>query len=157
MDLKYKKLTVHNSEDLLDLWGDPDVIRYTNIKEPCDLIAVKERIKRLAAFDTFSVALEDYKIGVVGCPCINAEKAAYGLFYQIKKNYWGKGIASVATEWMIHYMKGKYANPTFYADVVVNNIASERILVRRGFSCISQQVDSFERNGIKMDVHNYRL
>jgi len=157
VDLKYIELTEQNAEELLGLWDDPDVIRYTNIKEPCDLTTIKMRIKRLAAFDTFSVCFGDTLIGVIGCPCIDAEKAIYGLFYQLKKDYWGKGIASAAAEWMIDYMKEKYAHPTFYADVVVSNIASERILVHRGFSCISQQVASFERDRTKMDVHNYRL
>lgn len=157
MKLQYKKLTEHDAEELLGLWGDPEVIRYTNITEPCNLTTIKERIKRLAAFDTFSVFFEDTLIGVVGCPCIDAKNAEYGLFYQLKKDYWGKGIASAATKWMIDYMKGKYSNPTFYADVVVNNIASEKILVHRGFSFISQQVAFFERDSIKMDVNNYRL
>ena len=157
MDLNYTKLTERYAEKLQGLWDDPDVIRYTNIKSPCDLTAIKMRIKRLAAFDTFSISIGDTLVGVVGCPCIDAQANAYGFFYQLKKAYWGRGIASVAAKWIIDYMKGKYVHPTFYADVVANNIASERILVNLGFSCISQQIASFEREGIQMDVHNYRL
>lgn len=63
----------------------------------------------------------------------------------------------MAAEWMINFIKRKYVHPTFYADVVANNIASESILVNLGFSCISQQAASFEQDGIQMDVHNYRL
>lgn len=57
MDSNYIKLTEHDAEKLQGLWDDPDVIRYTNIKEPCDLTAIKMRIKRLAAFDTFSISI----------------------------------------------------------------------------------------------------
>ena len=157
MDLNYIKLTDHDAEKLQGLWDDPDVIRYTNIEEPCDMTAIKMRIKRLAAFDTFSISTGGTLVGVVGCPCIDAQANVYGFFYQLKKAYWGRGIASAAAEWMINYMRGKYVHPTFYADAVAYNIASERILVNLGFSCISQQAASFERDGIQMDVHNYRL
>ena len=157
MELNYKKLAEHNAEELKGLWDDPDVIRYTNVKEPCDLTAIKIRMESFAASDTFSILIGDTLVGVVGCPCIDAKAAAYGLFYQLKKAYWGRGIATLAAEWIIDYMNEKYVHPTFYADVVTNNIASESILVHLGFTCISEQVISFKRDGIQMDVHNYRL
>ena len=34
----------------------------------------------------------------------DAEKQSYGLFYQFKKEYWGKGMASVAIQWLVDVM-----------------------------------------------------
>jgi len=52
-------------------------------------------------------------------------------------------------------MKQKYKNATLFADVVVDNIASEKILQKFGFEKFSEEL--IERDGIKLKVHNYKL
>ena len=52
-------------------------------------------------------------------------------------------------------MKQKYKIATLYADVVVDNVASEKILKKFGFEQISEEL--IERDGIKLKVHNYKL
>jgi ribosomal-protein-alanine N-acetyltransferase len=54
------------------------------------------------------------------------------------------------------FYEKKYGEVTFFADVVVNNIASEKILRHFGFELISEE-NGFGRNGIKMKIHNYKL
>ena len=89
--LKYQALDDIFVEDLLNIWCDKEVIKYTNIKTPCTLSEAKNRIKNLKDFDAFVVSNEDGVIGIIGCPCINKEKLEFGLFYQFCKSSWGKG------------------------------------------------------------------
>ncbi|UPA32214.1 GNAT family N-acetyltransferase [Terrisporobacter glycolicus] len=154
--LKYQPLDHTFIADLLHIWSDEDVIKYTNIKTPCTLAEVKDRINTLKDFDVFVVSNKDGMIGIIGCPCINKEKLQFGLFFQFCKSSWGKGYATKAIEWLLKFMREKYNQITLFADVVENNIASEKILQHFGFKLISQQ-HGFERNGVKMKIHNYIL
>ncbi len=52
-------------------------------------------------------------------------------------------------------MKQKYINPVLFADVVVDNAASEKILQKFGFEQIAEEL--IERDGIKLKVHNCKL
>lgn len=154
--LEYLLLDESFAYDLLRIWSDEDVIRYTNIKEPCTLDIIMDRIKRLRDYDIFVVNNEGGTIGIIGCPCIDKSKKEYGLFYQFCKSSWGQGYATMAIEWLLSYMKRKYTDVTIFADVVVDNVASEKILKRYGFKFIGHG-DIFERDGIKMKIHSYRL
>lgn len=153
--LKYQPIEDIFADDLLNIWSDEDVIKYTNIKIPCTLEKVRERIEVLKDFDVFVVSNKDGVIGIIGCPCIDKEKLQFGLFYQFCKSSWGKGYATKATEWLLNFMREKYNEITLFADVVDANIASEKILQHFEFDLISE--DTIERNGVKMKIHNYRL
>lgn len=157
MNLKYEVLDEIHATDLISIWSDEHVIRYTNIEVPCSLNEITERINFLKLFDVFIVRYKGDVIGVIGCPCIDKSQWQYGVFYQFKQTIWGQGCATQATKWLLNYMKKKYTNATFYADVVTENVASEKILKHFGFELISQEESSFERNGIKMTIRNYRL
>lgn len=156
-DLEYEPLTENHAEDLITLWGDEDVIYYTNIPEPSSLSQIMQRICCLIHYDVFVVRHKREVAGVVGCPCINKYNKEYGVFYHFKKKFWNKGIASQSMKWLLNYMKTTYPSATLYADVVANNIASEKILKNFGFSFISSDENGFERNGTKMTVRIYRL
>ena len=153
--LKYQPIEDIFADDLLNIWSDEDVIKYTNIKIPCTLEKVRERIEVLKDFDVFVVSNKDGVIGIIGCPCIDKEKLQFGLFYKFCKSSWGKGYATKATEWLLNFMREKYNEITLFADVVDANIASEKILQHFEFDLISE--DTIERNGVKMKIHNYRL
>lgn len=152
-DLTYLPLNNLHAESLLPIWSEEDVIKFTNIQTPCTLEDVRNRIDRLRNSDVFVVIQEENVIGIIGCPCIDKEKLQYGIFYQFSKSAWGKGIATASTKWLLQFMEHKYLNPTLFADVVVDNVASVKILNRFGFKLVSETL--FERNGVKMKIHNY--
>ena len=154
-ELMYIPLNDSHAESLLPIWSDEAVIKFTNIQLPCTLEEVYDRIQVLKQFDVFVVVQNEAVIGVVGCPCLDKERAEYGLFYQFYKSTWGNGIATIATRWLLDFMEHKYLNLTLFADVVIDNIASERILNTLGFKLVSEE--PFERNGIKSKIHSYTL
>lgn len=155
-ELKYQPLDDTFAEALLNIWSDEEVIKYTNIKKSCTLSEIKDRINTLKDFDVFIVSNKDGVIGIIGCPYIDKEKLQFGLFYQFCKSSWGKGYATKSTKWLLEFMREKYDEITLFADVVQDNVASEKILRYFGFKFISKE-DCFERNGVKMKIHNYRL
>lgn len=154
--LKYERLNDTHANSLLTIWADEEVIRYTNIKVPCTLVEIKERINILKDFEVFMVSDEEGFCGVIGCPCMDQATAQYGIFYQFQKSRWGKGYATRTVEWLIEYMRNKYKGCTLLADVVENNMASEKILKKSGFKYVSEE-NGFERNGIRMKIHHYKL
>lgn len=153
--IKYMPINEQYAEDLKLVWSDEDVIRYTNVKVPCTLEEIQDRITRFSEHEVFVVCYKEKVIGVIGCPTINEEKKEFGVFYQFQKAVWGQGIATIAAKWLIQYMKEKYEEVTLYADVVFDNVASEKILKALGFRFVSEEREGFERDGKKMDIHNY--
>lgn len=155
--LEYEKLKKDHADVLLSLWSDEDVIRYTNIKEPCSIEEIEDRISRLAVFDVFAVKYNGDIAGVIGCPAVDSNAHKFGFFYQFKKQYWNKGIATDSVCWLLKYMKEKYVDAILYADVVADNTASEKILKLFGFELVSVLENEFERDGVKMNINNYIL
>lgn len=154
-ELKYQALDYCHQEGLLDIWNDPDVIRYTNMCLPCTVENVKQRIEIFKPLDVFAVIKEERLIGTIGCPPINKTTLQFGLFYQFCKSSWGQGNATIATKWLLDYMKQKYKSVTLFADVVVDNVASEKILQKFGFKQFPEE--TIERDGKTLKVHNYQL
>ncbi len=154
-ELQYESIDVCHAYGLLDMWADADVIKYTNMTLPCVMEDVQKRIEIFQPFDVFAVVQDRKLVGIIGCPPICKEKQQFGLFYQFNKSSWGHGNATTATKWLIDYMRQKYKSLTLFADVVVDNIASEKVLQKFGFLQISEE--TIERDGKILTVHNYRL
>ena len=154
-ELQYESLDICHADDLLKMWADADVIKYTNMTLPCGMEDVEKRIKRFQPLDVFAVTQDGKFIGIIGCPPVCKEKQQFGLFYQFCKLSWGQRKATIATAWLIDYMIQKYKSLTLFADVVVDNAASEKILLKFGFQKISEE--TIERDGRTLKVHNYRL
>ena len=155
MQLQFIPIDICYEESLLNIWADINVVQYTNMKLPCTLDDVKNRIEIFKPFDVFVVLQNGELVGIIGCPPIDKDKRHYGLFYQFSKSSWGRGNATEATRWLIDFMQGKYENVTLFADVIVDNVASEKILQKFGFELLSEE--TVERNGTKLKVHNYKL
>ena len=154
-ELQYENLDICHAKGLLNIWADADVIQYTNMKLPCTLEDVENRIEIFKLLDVFAVIQNEELIGIIGCPPINKDELQYGVFYQFCKSSWGQGNATIATKWLLDYMKQKYKNATLYADVLVDNVASEKILKKFGFEQFSEELT--ERDGVILKVHNYKL
>lgn len=152
---RYEPLGQVHVPQLLDMWGDAEVIRYTNIKTPCTAEQVKDRVTVLSSFQVFAVRMADEILGVVGCLCMDEAKHEYGFFYHFKKAYWNKGIATQAARWMLQHLTETEPNAVVYSDVVEKNVASEKILQRLGFQFVSEEENAFERDGVKMAIRLY--
>lgn len=157
MNLHYERISREHLDELIELWSDPEVIRFTNIKAPCGESAVCERIDRFAGEEVYTVLADGVPAGVIGCLRVAGGQECYGLFYHIRRLCWEKGIATAAAGWMIAEMKKKHPNAAFVAEVVEENTASVKILRSLGFVQTAQRPAAFLRDGHPYDILCYRL
>lgn len=151
MNLKLEPLKLTHSEDLIPVWTDEDVIRYTNIQQSCTITEIEEKISLLRESEVFVVYHEGSLAGIIGCPSIDG-KQQFGIFYHLCKKCWGKGIGFAAAERLLKYMDQKYGKTTILADVVSENMASIKILRRCGFELIIKENAIFK--GKPTEIHH---
>ncbi len=155
MEIEFESLSIKHLDGLIDVWGDKEVIKYTNIKNPLNREDAEKRIKRLSVHEVFVAFKDGELVGGIGCPCESKEDNVFGLFYMFKKSVWNKGIASYCAKWILSYMKRQYKSATIYADVVAENIASEKILVNNGFILEGIRKQEFIYDNKKIDIKSY--
>ena len=150
-DKKYAK-------DLFELWSDYEVITYTYMPPLKSIDECFEKIEMFINYtddeivNNFIILLDGKAIGIVGSPIIDKDKAVFGLYYQLMKKYWGKGYISEAVEAFINYIRSKFPNAEFNAEVVCENPASEAILRKMGFSKVGVEKNRFTLNGFILDI-----
>lgn len=154
-ELVYRTVNITFLNDFYALWNDNDVIRYTAVRENLSLCDTEKKLMNWIGEAIFVVLKVDEFIGVVGCPSVDKKNHEYGFFYQFKRSEWGKGYASEAAAWVLAYMKRNYILCTLYADVVTDNIASQKILKHLGFTVIDESKENIKGN--ILTVKHYKL
>ena len=162
--LEYEPLSMAHLEGLSQMWADPAVIRWTNVKSPCSPMESRMRLETLlenqqeAPFPTMHTILVDGQVrGLVGCPGVSWPDQIFGLFYQLQRSVWGQGIGEKSAAWQLAYMKKHYPGGQLLADVVSANLASIRILERLGFSPAGRRIHAFQHCGTVMDILDFQL
>lgn len=153
-ELTFEPLTAAHGAELLPLWQDEAVVRYTNMTLPCTPEETERRAAALAQFDVFAVRLKGELAGIVGCPAVDREARIFGIFYQLRPAFWGQGLAARAAGWLLEFMCRKYGEALVLAEVITENTASEKILQRLRFAPCGEE--PLERNGKHYMVRQYR-
>jgi ribosomal-protein-alanine N-acetyltransferase len=155
-------LNIGYSKDLFRLWGDYEVIKYTNstllqsVKECEDKLLYWNKLyPDDAEPDRFAILLNNNLIGIAGFPIINKDNFKCGFFYQIIREYWGRGYAYEAAQGLMDYIIKKYPKAAIIADAVACNYASLSILNKLDFSYISIEEKGFTKNGMELDVIHF--
>lgn len=150
-DIKY-------AEDLLELWSDFEVIKYTYNPQIQSLDECIERIKVFISYtdkeimNNFIILLENRAIGIVGSPIIDKSQGIFGLYYQIARKYWGHGYASQAITAFKQHIENQFPNARFQAEVVAENGASIAILSKAGLKEVAIEKGGFKLNGFHLDL-----
>lgn len=98
---------------------------------------------------------DDLAIGMIGCVCMDKENEEYGLYYQLSRNYRGKGYAYEAAQALLKNVLEKEPNSIFKAEVVSGNQGSVRVLSKLGFIPTYTELNGFKRNGLELDLVHY--
>ena len=161
--LKLVPLSEEYAEELLPLWNDFEVIKYTNASQLNTIEECKDRIQSFLEQEPYDV-IRDYVIlfhneviGIVGTPIIDEEAKEAGFYYQLKRNYWGEGFGYEAARAVLRHAMVNLNMNTIYADSVVANPASIRILRRLGFEETGIERKGFCNNGIEMNVIHFQM
>lgn len=144
--LNYIPLSETHLEACAALWADPEVIRYTNILTPCSYAESKTRLSQLLQAQAslsfpsiFAIQKDGRFCGIVGCLAIEGMPSSFGLFYQLQRADWGRGIGFQCAAWLLAYLHKTLGAFTLYADVVRENTASRRILEKLRFRLIGRE------------------
>jgi len=151
------------SADLLEVWNDYEVIKYTYLNLIQSKKECNERIHMLVNHtdinftNNFVVLLEGKAIGVTGFPTRKRDDFECGFYYHYGRNYWGNGYASEVANILIEYIFSKYPNATICADVTSVNLASIKVLKNVGFCQTYIEEKGFQNNGMTLDLLHFTL
>lgn len=164
MDLRPEPLSMAHLPEAERLWGDPDVIRYTNIPAPCGPAEAAQRLECLLACQAslpgptiFAVLRDGGFCGIAGCPPVDAAQSRFGLFYQLLPEVWGQGIGETAARMALDALCRLFPSAAVYADAAAENTASIRILEHLGFVRTAVRPGAFHRDGRALDIWDYVL
>ena len=102
--LTFEPLTAAHGAELLPLWQDEAVVRYTNMALPCTPEEAARRAEVLAPFDVFVLRLEGELAGIAGCPAADRAERRFGVFYQLRPAFWGRGLGTRAVGRLLDFM-----------------------------------------------------
>ena len=156
------QLKTEYATDLLSLWSNENVMKYTYL----DVIETKEQAKErieywlkqytYKTFPNHFVILKDEEVvGVAGLPIIRKEPFCCGIYYQIKEEYQRQGIATKVVDLLKNKVFEKYPNGKIVTSCISSNEGSKKVLLRNGFVYSETKVGAFERNGFIDDVERY--
>lgn len=156
--LELVKFDVKYASDLYELWNDFEVIKYTYMPL---LNSIDECVVKIEMFinytdkeflNNFIILLDNKAVGIIGAPVINKEEAAFGLYYQLARAYWGNGYISEAAMGLKEYMTNKYPNVILNADAVSINTASLEVLRKLGLKQVGVEKKGFTLNNLELDL-----
>ena len=145
-----RELLLTDVEGMFLLDSDPEVHRYLG-NEP---VTSKEEIEEIIRFirrqyvdngigrwAVIEKRTEDF-IGWAGLKLvtepINNRVNFYDLGYRLRKEYWGKGIATEASKALVSYAFDTLKTDSIHAIVECGNEASEKVLLKTGFRLIEK-------------------
>jgi RimJ/RimL family protein N-acetyltransferase len=71
--------------------------------------------------------------------------------YFLGEQFWGKGIATIAVDHLIHYIRDNFDVIRIYAEVFEHNDASMRVLQKNGFHLEGVRKKAVIKNNVVMD------
>ncbi|HEX2983023.1 MAG TPA: GNAT family N-acetyltransferase [Ignavibacteriales bacterium] len=132
--------------DALELWGDPEVVKFITANGLSKEQARQRLYKEIENYKDAGVQywpvylLETNRnIGCCGLRPYDAEKNTLELGIHLKKDYWGKGFAQEACSAVISYAFNRLKAEALFAGHNPNNTASARLLQKLGFKYVRDE------------------
>jgi 8-oxo-dGTP diphosphatase len=137
--LKLRPLGEADIEAMVALAGDPEVSRHTAVvphpyreSDARDFLA--HSAAEFSAGRGMTLAIERaVEPGLIGCVGIARAGGAAEIGYWIGRPYWSKGYATEAVKGLLPAVFGAAAVAEVFAEVMVDNPASQRVLEKAGF------------------------
>lgn len=109
--------------------------RFPNPYTLDDAIRFLEMMKKEQTLINFAVCLNGEFVGMVGLiPQEDIYRFNAEMGYWIAEHYWNRGIASKAVSLILEYAKHYSPFIRIYANVFENNIGSQKVLIKNGFT-----------------------
>lgn len=150
------------SEDLLEIWKDFEVVKYTYLAQIQNIDECNKRIEMLLShtntdfINNFIVVHEGRAIGVAGFPVIkDGGSFECGFYYHYGRKYWGNGYGTEAGRALQEYIFNRYPDAVIRADAVSVNNASIEVLKKIGFRQTFVEEAGFQNNGYQLDLVHF--
>lgn len=160
--VKLELLDIKYSKELLKLWGNENIMKYTYLDTLDNVEQVSYRINFWLKEHTsksfpnnFVVMIGEEVVGVAGFPIIKKNPFCCGMYYQIMEEHQGKGIATEVVRQMLDLIYGRYQEARIFASCISFNEASKKVLLKNGFMYKGVKKNDFERDGVGYDVEKY--
>jgi ribosomal-protein-alanine N-acetyltransferase len=152
-------------DQLCPLWGDADVIRYTNFaliegQEACERLIqhlVEAHHVEGLALGPYAIVRDGRAIGLVGCQPRNLRVGECELWYLLERASWGQGLAFEAARAALDHAFGYDRVRLISAQAVPENVASWRILEKLGMRREGRLRQRFVRDGVYHDLYSYAI
>jgi ribosomal-protein-alanine N-acetyltransferase len=140
--LRLRQLTHDDAAGMMAIFGDAQVLRFL------DSPPVDTRDKAIEMIDWLNREYEvkgepqwgislldaDALIGMCGVYAWDTQSRHVDIGYHVLPTEWGKGYATEAARAMVHYCFHSLDVHRIQADITEGNIASERVLLKCGFT-----------------------
>lgn len=153
-----REFTAEDAQGFYEMNLDPEVIQYTgdvpfnSVKEAQSFIAGYSHYKQYG-FGRWAVCLKPtmHFIGFCGLK-FHPEPKITEVGYRLKKELWGKGIATEATKAAITYGFNTLGLQTIHAHVDAQNLASARVLQKCGMHFVGHDT----HQGAPIDLYQIK-
>ncbi len=161
-----RPLVMEDAKSLQENINDPDIYRYTlTIPHPYEMSHaewwinhIQERIKESKAYELGIELKENGKIvGGMGLCKIDPKHDVAEVGYWLGKKYWGKGITTEALELLLDFAFNELKLHRVYAYTFIDNIGSQRVLEKCGFTREGRRKEAIKKNGKYYDNFMFGL
>lgn len=160
-----RNTTIQDAEQLLAVFCNPDVVRFTNFRQFTDISALKTFLERFLAigqgqplqYGPYSIFTGNQLAGLCGLQQKELALGSAELWYILGKEHWGKGLAKATVEKLIKEAATNKQLRSIYAEAVTTNPASWRILEKQGFLQTGELKNGFQKETIVADLRSYSL
>ena len=156
--LRLRPIAESDLPHLVELAGDNEVARWTAaIPHPFSEADGRRYLERAGVENHIVLTLETGAAReFVGCLCIDINEGVGDIGYWIGRPYWGRGFGGEALKRATRFAFDDLNVDALDVEVMVGNVASERILEKAGYAKIGETVSAAGRcDGVP--VVQYRL
>jgi len=155
-----QKISLKHVNDIFQIYSSDQVCKYYDLEPFTDLKQAEDHIQRWLRFFQdqtqirFAISYSNKVIGTCGLYLINSFHKGACLGYELLPNYWGNGYATESITAMLDYTVKHYDLQRIQAEVLPDNLASQKLLERIGFEKegLFKHYENWGRKGF-VDLH----
>ncbi|QYJ87368.1 GNAT family N-acetyltransferase [Shewanella mesophila] len=160
--LQMREFTLDDADAVLAFSIHPEVVRYTGDAGKVNSLEDAKRVIKdywLAGYREHGFARyalickqDNQLIGFCGIkyePYLNRGAGGIDIGYRMLPDYWGQGLATEAVKACLDYAHSTLGVEKVYAEVMVENSASSKVLLKAGM----RHIDSYQDDGYQLHLY----
>lgn len=165
--LRLRQITHADAQAFVDLYGNPEVMRYLILDPPCDSIPAAiytidwvnghYEQKHAARWGITLKGGDDTMIGTCGFHFWDRTHRRADIGYDLNQAYWGRGYITEATHTLVRWCFDNLDLHRIQADCTQGNIGSERVLEKVGFTLEGIWRENTFEHGRFVNIKQYGL